>query len=513
MKKLIAFFSFLGLIIFGVSLGSCASSTNAVKSESFSTVSTNLENDSIANYGVETTDLVFTISTVSTTSTSLSVSVGVKLSDNITDGKNNFYVGYYEESDKQYTAKLLYDIKYSNGTTYTKSTNIIKKNSNGNYDGIGDYLGADSLSTFCDIPYPYGSTIDVESIKLVNVFEADIVKQDGTVVSRLPKYDSPYFVSAQKSSIYKEYKFDDFLGLSYVGKSSFAGFTSIKVDAKSNGAAMYMKLRPSAYAKYKKQLDNNEYYVRTRLSFSGDSQYVFTMKDGSEIRRNTISSNIELSNEDNVCYFLIENLDLNNVKNVEFYNVYINLGIYNRAAFKEVSGSNIAVAIRFNLIDFGFVDILDGAGKVVIPASSNVYNVDINLILIFTMIGFVVIYWSIVVVSYFYLKNKYKNDEFKAVRTNQYYKTATMGFVFLGSLILMILTIVFRKAFLNNSFAVYNPIDVYIIIFSVISIILFGYFVRYFWLNIKAAKEKRDVDRLKLNKNIADDGTLITKNS
>jgi len=512
MKNFTKWFSFVVLIIGALSLSSCANFETVNSTVVDSQTSQQKNNDNIKNYGEETSNLVFTISTISKTSTSLSVSVSVKASDNIVGGYNNFYVGYYEEANYQYPAKLIYDLTYSNGEKVTQSTNIIKKNTNGNYDGIGDYLGTTSLSTFCDISCPSGTTIDTSTIKLVNVFAADIQKDtNGTIISRLPIYDHPYYVSATLSSTFKNYDFDDFMSLRYAGKTSFSGFTSLKFNTTCDGVEMYKQLKPSAYSKYQTQIESGAYYVRTRLSFSGDSKYLFTTNEDTILTQSTISSNIDLSAQNDACYFLIKDIDFKNVKNFEFYNVYLNLGIYNRSAYKEVSGSNIALAIRFNTLDLGFVDVFDGSGNIAVAKSTGMYDVDANLILIFTALIFALVFIGIDLGMYFYLKNKYKNDEFKHMKTGQYFKTSLIAFICIGSFIFATLTIIFRGNFLNNAFAVYNPLDVYVIIFSVVAAILFGYFVRYFWINFKASQEKRNNEKLKLNQSVIDDGTLLTE--
>lgn len=511
MNKL-SFLVTLGLMLLSVStINPKTVVENKVESKNTQSVERFNNEDTSISYGTETNNLVFRISTFSETTTSKSISVYVGLSDEITDDKKNFYIGYYEEADKQYPAKLVYDITYSNGEKQTLSSNIIKKNTNGKYDGIGDYLGSTTLNTFCDITCPYGSTIDKSSIKLINVFEADIKKEDGVVVSRLPIYDNPYYVSATLSPSVANYKFNDFLELEYDNVSTFSGYTSVRVNAISHGKEMYQNLRGSAYRKYKDQIDSGAFYIRTRLSFSGDSSFVLTFKDGTVQNQSTISSNIELSNDYNSCYLLVKDLNMNNLVNFELYNVYINLGLYNNEAYKEVSGSNISIAIRFNTINIGFVDVVDKSNNVIIAKVANRNNIDYNAVLIIAMVVFAVIYVAIVLFFYFYLKNKNKNDEFKKMRTGQYFKTASIGFVFIGSLILSLLTIIGRVNFLNNSFAVYNPLDVYIIAFSVVSLILFGYFVRYFWIMFKNNREKKRLERLKINLDVIDDGTLLTK--
>lgn len=494
-------------------VGSKSASNNVINADSTKIANKVYQSNSstLIDNATETNNLVFTIATISETNTSKSVSVSVKLSDEIIDGKNNFYIGYYEEADKQFPAKLVYDLTYSNGKKETLSNTIIKKNTNGKYDGIGDYLGASSLNTFCDISCPNGSVLDKNSIKLVNVFEAKIVKENGNIVSRLPDYDHPYYVSGNLSASFKSFSFNDFLELKYNEVSTFSGYTSIKVGATSHGEEMYKTLRSSAYKKYQSQIEKGEFYIRTRLSFSGDSSYVLTFKDGSVVNQKTISSNVELSNDQNSCFFLIEGLDMNNLVNFDLYNVYINIGLYNTVAYKEVSGSNISIGIRFNSVDLGFVDIYDADGKVVIEKATNIKYFNYNAALIIAISIFTILYAGIIVFCYFYLKKKNANDEFKKMQTGQYIKTSVLGFLCIGSIIISILTILGRGYFVNNSFAVFNPLDVYIIIFSIASIILAGYFVRYFWILYKLYKEKKRNDRLKINQDVIDDGTLLIK--
>jgi len=468
-------------------------------------------NESVDDYGVETNNLKFSINTFSETTTSKSVSIYVSLNeDAITDNVRNFYVGYYEESDKQFPAKLLYTIKYSNGKEETKISPINKKNTNGKYEGIGDYLGTDTLNTFCDIDCPYGSTLDESSIKLINVFAANIVKNEsGNIISRLPDYDHPYYVSATLASYVKNYSFNDFLNLEYQGVTNFANYSSIRVTAKSNGAEMYKKLKASSYKKYLTQIESGEYYIRTRLSFGGDSFFVFTMKDGTTRKESTISSNIEFSNAENTAHFLVHDIPFDQIENFQLYNTYVLLGIYNVSARKELQGNSLAVSIRFPTIDLGFVDVKDADGKVIIAKTENPGYVSVDAILIISMLAFAIIYFGILVFSYFYLKKKNANDEFKKMRTGQYYKTGILGYVQTASMLLAIELIINRGFTLSNSFAVYNPLDVFIIIFGLIALLLGGYFIKYFWNNFKASQEKKRVERLKLNQDVIDDGTIL----
>ena len=80
-----------------------------------------------------------------------------------------------------------------------------------------------------------------------------------------------------------------------------------------------------------------------------------------------------------------------------------------------------------------------------------------------------------------------------------------------GSLILFVEFCITRFGFLSNSLPVYNPSDVWVIIFGVASLLLVGYFVRYFYLLIKARRERIRNEKLKLRLDKQDDGTISVK--
>ena len=69
----------------------------------------------------------------------------------------------------------------------------------------------------------------------------------------------------------------------------------------------------------------------------------------------------------------------------------------------------------------------------------------------------------------------------------------------------------FRATSFANSLAVFNPTDAYIIVLGVIAIITVGYFIRYFAIMTKNHIEKSKREKLKLNQDVIDDGTLIIK--
>ena len=97
------------------------------------------------------------------------------------------------------------------------------------------------------------------------------------------------------------------------------------------------------------------------------------------------------------------------------------------------------------------------------------------------------------------------------MNTKSYVTTATYGYLCIESLLLLITFVIIRATIFNNSLTVFNPTDAYIIVFGVMAIILVGYFIRYFAIEIKNNIEKKRRDRLNINHDVIDDGTLIIR--
>ena len=102
-----------------------------------------------------------------------------------------------------------------------------------------------------------------------------------------------------------------------------------------------------------------------------------------------------------------------------------------------------------------------------------------------------------------------KDDEFKRMIPKQYFKTNTMGLLTLGILLVTIEAIAFRVSLMKNTLPIFNSLDIIIVIGGVASIILVGYFIRYFAIQFKNMRDAKRNEKLKLNKNTMDDGTLI----
>jgi hypothetical protein len=108
---------------------------------------------------------------------------------------------------------------------------------------------------------------------------------------------------------------------------------------------------------------------------------------------------------------------------------------------------------------------------------------------------------------YFFAKNKFKNDEFRRVNGRKYIKSAAKNLFGFALILSSILFIVARWGLLVSSVVTFNPLDVFVILFTIAGGIFLGFAIKNLVNSIKNAKKRREAIRLKLDQDVADDGT------
>ena len=149
---------------------------------------------------------------------------------------------------------------------------------------------------------------------------------------------------------------------------------------------------------------------------------------------------------------------------------------------------------------FGNIEILPHTEK-----NLAFFNINGYLLLFFGALT--LIYALLAIALFFYKKNKYKNDEFRRIRPKAYIKSAILGYFGLALVLAALNFIVLRITIFNSSIPTYNPIDPFVIIFSIAAAIAIGLFIKNFVAAMKLAKKRREIKRLQLDKDVADDGT------
>ena len=317
-----------------------------------------------------------------------------------------------------------------------------------------------------------------------------------------PDTDNPLFSNPAKSYS-KTLYVEDLISFSFKGISTFGGYTSVDLLVDQAGDKLYSELKSSFVKQYASELKSGKIYIRYRFTSFNSCSYNLTYRDGNQDVNKVIpvktivNQHILTEKKGNFVSFLFKNSDVGSgfsaksIREFSFVSFYITLDM-----FSKENG----ILARTDVVSrFGFF--------MVMPYTSEAEIFDINLMLLLMCSGYVALYAVLSVVAFFYFKNKFKNDEFRRIKPKSFWLKAVLGL--LGSLIviLCITFVVLRSTAFNNSIVVYNPVDAYIIISAVASVLIIGYFIKYIVTMTKANKERKRILKLKLNEDVDDDGT------
>ena len=416
------------------------------------------------------------------------------------DKTKHYIIGYYPKDSQQYPLVLSYSLVNRNETLYFEFSKSTTSSIGSYYDAVGYSLGGYSNSLTADIRIDLkeDEEVDFESIKLHNIYAAHQNESNTWV----PDTDNPLFSNPAKSYS-KTLYVEDLISFSFKGISTFGGYTSVDLLVDQAGDKLYSELKSSFVKQYASELKSGKIYIRYRFTSFNSCSYNLTYRDGNQDVNKVIpvktivNQHILTEKKGNFVSFLFKNSDVGSgfsaksIREFSFVSFYITLDM-----FSKENG----ILARTDVVSrFGFF--------MVMPYTSEAEIFDINLMLLLMCSGYVALYAVLSVVAFFYFKNKFKNDEFRRIKPKSFWLKAVLGL--LGSLIviLCITFVVLRSTAFNNSIVVYNPVDAYIIISAVASVLIIGYFIKYIVTMTKANKERKRILKLKLNEDVDDDGT------
>lgn len=415
------------------------------------------------------------------------------------DKDANYIIGYYPSTGDQYPLVMSYRLEGETDTRYFEFEKSTTSSIGSAYDAVGYRLFGFSNTLFADIAIDLadGKSIDFDSIALHNIFPAT----QGADSNWGPDIDHPYF-SIPLQSYSKTLDVNDLISYKFNGVSTFGGYTAIDLIVDQAGNETYSALKSSYFNQYKDNINSGRMYVRYRITSLTSCSFQAIYKDGGEevVKEvpiaTPVNQHILRSEKGNFVSFLFKNsnvgkgFDAKSVRQLSFVSFYLTLDLFD-------SQNGIVARSNYNA-RFGYL--------MVMPHTENTNAFDINLMLIIMSVSYVVAYVAAAIVLFFYLKNKYKNDEFRRVKPKSYLLKAVLGLF--GSLIviLCITFIIVRFTAFNNAIVVYNPVDAYIIVTVVASVLIIGYFIKYLVAVTKANKERKKIIKLKLNEDVDDDG-------
>ena len=419
------------------------------------------------------------------------------------DKENNYVIGWYPKEGTQYPLIAEYKVKKVDGslseTKYFEFEKSTFTATTAEYDGVGYKVFGYANNLYADIMMENpGESIDLDTVKIHNIFDAV-----GQPVK--PDTDNPYY-SVPHKSLSKSYNLSDFVTYKFTGISTFQGFTAVDILMDQSGVETYKLIKSNFYKQYEPAMKRGTAYIRYRITSLNSCYYVIQYKDGGEIKTEKVKIDTPVSqfvlnaDKNNTISFMLKNSDFGkkfsakSIYSLSFEGFYITLDI-----FAKTDTSNGPVA-RSNVTErFGYVAIM--------PAGET-YNVfDANLLIILLVAIYVVLYIAAAVFLFFYFTNKFKNDEFRRVKPRAFLIKSLLGLAGSVIVILAVTFTILRISALNNAIVVYNPVDAYIIIFGVLSVLVVGYFSKYLVATYKASKQRKRAIKLKLNEDVADDGT------
>ena len=370
------------------------------------------------------------------------------------------------------------------------------------YDAVGS-IGNYTMTRTYDIILEEGEELDYSSFRFDNIFKVASEK-DKTTNKYVPDLTTTYYAKALKR-FSSEIDIENIIKYHFTGASTFMEYTNVSMNIDKVMPSYYETIMGSDLDVHRDKMESGEYSIRYAFYDLTNSSYQVTYDNNGTLVSKTLKVVTPLSvlvlekDSGNQVSFLVKNSDVgegfnaNSLRGFNLINLTINMHLWNN------KGNNIVAHTAYNA-HFGEVDVLQHRADSVNPF-------DINLFLIIFYIVYTLVYAGACVGLFFFMKEKYKNDEFRRMKPKSFIKKSILSFVGSAIVLLALLFVIFRTTSFSNSIATFNPTDVFVVIGGIISIVIVGYFIKYLAAWIKTEKQRREIVRLKINQDVADDGT------
>jgi hypothetical protein len=476
-----------------VGIGNAASLTNSdvvVNNDDIIQTKKVLKVDDSESESVNITDEDSDISISITGSTITSLSHSYKIYVN--SETNAYMLGYYGTGDEYFPLTFNYDVEDADGNVEHRITALEKQSIITTYDFAGEVLGASTFTTYADLPLTDDFTVLEDTITITNIFG---VYSDSSLGYNkyYPDFTKSYY-SIPTISYTRVYTMNDYFSTYFISKTSFNNYTSLNVNVHNQALESYKELY-SSFDDYEDDIADGSCYLNLQLAALVDTAINVTFKDGTtQLFDISTDESIYLTEDDNTVRFLIEDLDAEEVES--FYITNLNYRMKLTKIDEDGVESDVSRStknVRFTMVNF--------------TSDEEVSTLNVTAMLWIAFFSILVVVGASDTLLYFYRKDKYKNDEFRRVNDKNFLKNSMIFWAGIEITILDILIISTRAWGFNNSISIYNPLDVYIIWFTLIVLFFIGFLVVFFKNVINSRKERLKVERLGLNDADEDDGT------
>ena len=417
--------------------------------------------------------------------------------------KDNKHTG--EEYDRPLV--IQYD-KVTNGQRETIYEALPLTNTVGNsYDSVGK-ISSLVYSRLLGYKLGPGESIDDESIIFHNIMKAS---NDSVIDTSKTYWIKPVIGYSEKQDLSHLVTFKS------TGSSTFAGFSmftlsmdknlSITSDKYPEPHSLYLDVKQDLYEQNKLQIQKGNTVIRYSLYNLYLSSYHFIYEGSNgELKDITVPISTVISyqtldhDKGNKVSILLENkkvapdFSAEKVRTFELVNITIQMDLFATSA----SGSTSVLGKSAISYKFAYITVRN-------DVKETVFNYNIFLVIFF--VAYIALFAIGAFVLYKVLKEKYKNDEFRRVNDKKYVKKALLYGAGSTLIVAAIVFIAMRVGGFANTIVVFNPTDPLLIIFSIVGMIVGGYFIVQAIKAIKVGRERRKAIRLRLNEDVEDDGT------
>lgn len=403
---------------------------------------------------------------------------------------------------------IQYD-KITNGTRETIFEELPLTNTTNNpYDSCGK-LASMSYTRQFGYKLGPGESIDDESVVFHNIMKADA---QGNVDVSKTYFAKPMIGYSEKQNITNLVNYKASMNSTFAGYSMFTlkmdKNLSITSERYPEPHSLYLDVKTDIYEQNKAAIESGKTKIRYSLYNLYNSSFHFQyLGKGNELKdvvipvSSLISYQTLDSNKGNLVSVLLKDSQIGpdfkpkKVRLFELQDITIQMDLL------TTSDSGSASILGKSSISYKFAYIT------VIDTEKNISVFNWNVFLIVFFIAYVVVYAAAAFITYKVMKEKFKNDEFRRVNDKKFLKQAVLGGLGLGVVLCAVLFIYMRTVGFKNTIVVFNPTDPLLIAFAIAGMIIVGYFIVYVIKLVKAERERRKAIRLKLNEDVADDGT------
>lgn len=417
-----------------------------------------------------------------------------------------------------YPLVVSYDISSKSGLKTHHSVTLDVVDTDDGYDAIGGNGAGDyKMDINFNLDVEKDDRVDNVSVEFTNIYElrrapatrwnpvTHEVEPDPTA-PYIPYVDEVHYSAKSVSYVKTILELDDICQFSAATFATFGNYTQVNFEVTNNIAQAYKKYDPTVYKQYEKRIARGEFFLRLRFDSFFNSKLSIKLKGESEPHEFYLETPVAygyvvIGNKPtgNKLGFLFSNdlvgpnFKAENIEVIEILKLRVLLEIVKNDPQVQKAQADLRTT-------FGRIRLYDS--KVAPVSTTNLIGVLMLIIGIY--IG---VYALAAVGLFFYFKNKFKNDEFRRLKPKQYIIKAVKNFFGLGIVTVSLSFIIFRTAVMNSALVRYNPLDVFVIVFTVAAAIYLGISIKNIVVSVRRTLANKKKAKLHLDRDVVEDGT------